>query len=49
MRNTNLKKSKGNEQSLKDLWDNIKQTNIHTVHILQEKERKNGVETILKK
>ena len=31
---------KRNEDSLRDLWDNIKHTNTHIIGVLEEDERK---------
>ena len=34
------KRMKRNEDSLRDLWDNIKHTNIHIIGVPEEDERK---------
>ena len=34
------------EDSLRDLWDNIKHTNIRIIGVLEEEEKKKGTETI---
>ena len=36
------KRMKGNEVSLRDLWDNIKCTNIHIIEVPEGEERENG-------
>ena len=38
---------KRTEDSLRDLWDNIKRTNIRIIGIPEEEEKKNGTEKIL--
>ena len=40
------KRIKRNEDSLRDLWDNIKHTNIRIIGIQEEKEKKKGTEKI---
>ena len=35
------KRMRRNEDSLRDLWDNIKHTNIHIIGVPQKRERKN--------
>ena len=35
-----------NEESLRDLWDNIKRTNIRIIGIPEEEEKKKGTEKI---
>ena len=35
------KRMKRNEDSLRDLWDNIKHTNIHNTEFQKRRERKN--------
>ena len=42
------KEKKRNEDSLRDLWDNIKQTNIHVVWVPEGEEREKGTENIIK-
>ena len=37
-----VKRMKRTEDSLRDVWDNIKCTNIHIVGVLEEKEKKKG-------
>ena len=37
---------KRNEESLRDLWDNIKHTNIHIIGVPEREERKKGHEQI---
>ena len=37
---------KKNEDSLRDLWDNIKHTNIHIIGVPEREERKKGHEQI---
>ena len=34
------------EDSLRDLWDNIKRTNIQTIGVPEEEEKKKGTEKI---
>ena len=43
-----VKRMKINEDSLRDLWDNIECTNIHNIGIPEE-EKKKGYEKILKR
>ena len=44
----NIEKSmKRNEESLRDLWDNIKHTNIHIIRDPEGEEREKGPEKIL--
>jgi len=44
----NIEKSmKRNEESLRDLWDNIKHTNIHIIWDPEGEEREKGPEKIL--
>ena len=38
---------KRNEDSLRDLWDNIKHTNIHIIKVPEGEEREKGPEKIL--
>ena len=40
------KRMKSNEDSLRDLWDNIKQTNIQIIGLPEEKEKEKGPEKI---
>ena len=40
------KRMKINEESLTDLWDNIKCTNIHIIGVLEGEEREKGPEKI---
>ena len=40
---------KRNEDSLRDLWDNIKCTNIHIIGVKEGEEREKGPEKILEK
>ena len=42
------KRVKRNEDSLRDLWDNIKCTNIHIIGVPEGEKRKKGPEKILK-
>ena len=37
------KRMKGTEDSLRDLWDNIKFTNIRIIGVLEEEEKKKRV------
>ena len=39
---------KKNEDSLRDLWDNIKHTNIHIIGIPEGEEREKGEENIFR-
>ena len=39
MQQTKEKRMKGNEDSLRDLWDNIKHTNIHIIGVPEGEER----------
>ena len=41
------KRMKRNEDSLRDLWDNIKYTNIHSIWVPEGEEREKGHEKIL--
>ena len=34
------------EDSLRDLWDNIKRTNIRSIGVPEEEEKKKGIEKI---
>ena len=40
------KRMKGNEDSLRDLWDNIKRNNIHIIGVPEGEEREKEVEKI---
>ena len=40
------KRMKRTEDSLRDLWDNIKRTNIRIIGVLEEEEKKKGTEEI---
>ena len=40
------KRMKRNEDSLRDLWDNIKHTNIHIIGVPEGEERERGLEKI---
>ena len=40
------KRMKRIEDSLRDLWDNIKRTNIRTIGLSEEEEKKKGTEKI---
>ena len=40
------KKVKRNEDSLRDLWDNIKRTNIRIIGVPEEEEKKEGTDKI---
>ena len=41
-----VKRMKRTEDSLRDLWDNIKHTNIWTIGVQEEEEKKKGYEKI---
>ena len=43
------KRMKKIEDSLRDLWDNIKCSNIRVLGVSEEEEKKKGTENILKK
>ena len=43
-----VKRVKRTEDSLRDLWDNIKCTNIRIIEIPEEEEKKKGYEKIFK-
>ena len=45
----NVKRMKRTEDSLRDLWDNIKHTNIQITGVPEEEEKKKGYERILKR
>ena len=40
------KKKKRNEDSLRDLWDNIKRNNIHIIEVPEGEEREKGPQKI---
>ena len=40
------KRLKTNEESLRELWDNVKRTNIHIIGVLEGEEREKGTEKI---
>ena len=40
------KRMKRNEDSLRALWDNFKNTNIHIIRVLEGEEREKGVKKI---
>ena len=40
------KRMKGNEDSVRDLWNNIKHTNIHIIGVPEGEEREKGPENI---
>ena len=40
------KRLKTNEESLRELWDNVKRTNIHMIGVLEGEEREKGIEKI---
>ena len=44
-----VKRMKRIEDSLRDLWDNIKHTNIRIISVTEEEEKKKGYEKILKR
>ena len=37
---------KKNESNIRDLWDNIKQANLHTIGIPEGEEKEKGIENI---
>ena len=43
------KRLKRNEESLRELWDNIKHTNIHIIGVPEGEEREKGTEKYLKR
>ena len=47
MQNRKEKRWKTNEASLRELWDNIKHTNIRIIGVPEEEEREKGTEKIL--
>ena len=44
-----VKRMKRTEDSLRDLWDNIKHTNIKIIGVLEEEEEKKGYEKVFRK
>ena len=42
------KRMQRNEDSLRELWDNIKHTNIRIIEVVEGEEREKGPEKILK-
>ena len=46
---TKVKRMKRAEDSLRDLWDNIKHINIRIIRIPEEEEKKKGYENIFEK
>ena len=43
------KRLKRNEESLRELWDNVKCTNIHIIGVPEGEEREKGMEEIFEK
>ena len=43
------KRMKRNEDSLRDLWDKIKQNNIHSIGVTEEKRERNDLRKYLKR
>ena len=43
------KRMKGIEDSLRDLWDNIKRTNIRIIGVPEEKRKRKGLKKYLKR
>ena len=41
------KRIKGNEENLRDLWDNVKHSNIRIIGVPEEEDKKKGHEKIL--
>ena len=41
-----VKRMERTEDSLRDLWDNIKYTNIQIIGVLEEEEKKKGYEKV---
>ena len=41
-----IKRLKTNEESLRELWDNVKCNNIHIIEVPEGKEREKGTEKI---
>ena len=46
MQNRKEKRLKTNEESLRELWDNVKRTNIHIIGVPEGEEREKGTEKI---
>ena len=44
-----VKRTLKTEDSLRDLWDNIKYTNIQIIGVLEEEEKKKGMRKFLKR
>ena len=44
-----VKRMKRTEDSLRDLWDNIKSNNIRIIWVPEEEEKKKGYEKFLKR
>ena len=44
-----VKRMKRTQDSLRDLWDNIKCTNIQVIGVPEEEEKKKGYETVFEK
>ena len=42
------KRLKRNEESFRELWDNIKHTNIHIIRVPDGEEREKGTEKVFK-
>ena len=42
------KRIKGNEDNLRDIWDNVKHPNIRIIGVPEEEDKKKGCEKILK-
>ena len=42
-----VKRMKRMEDTLRDIWDNIKRTNIRTIQVPEEEEKKKGYEKII--
>ena len=40
------KRLKRNEESLRELWDNVKRTNIHITGVPEEEKREKGTENL---
>ena len=49
MKQKKEKRMKRNEDSLRDLWDNIKHNNIHIIEVPEREEREKGPEKIFEK